>query len=64
MADGSFAGDWPDGLTLGTLLESLGLAERAMLIIVEGRAVPVGERQGMQLSEGMQIALMPPIRAG
>jgi|GEM_PF-3461931 len=63
-ASGSFEGRWSEELTLGELIESLGCTGRPLLCVIDGQSIPVDDRDNRQLSDGMQIALMPPIRAG
>jgi len=57
--------DSAEGLTVITLLENLGVPkEQRLLTILNGAVIPAEAYRATLLSDGDDLALMPPIQAG
>ena len=64
VASGQFEILCDAGTTLQALLEHLELDSQALLVIVDDTSIAPEARVGLALDESMDIALVPPIRAG
>ena len=55
----------PDGSTAHDVLKRLGLPEEgSYLMVLNGQTLPKSERGERQLSEGDNLAVMPPLKGG
>ncbi|MBN33237.1 MAG: molybdopterin synthase sulfur carrier subunit [Rhodospirillaceae bacterium] len=54
----------PDGSTPKSVMDRLGFPDGSYLVTLNGKAVPTVQRSEVALSDGDNLALMPPLKGG
>ncbi len=54
----------PDGSTPKSVMDRLGFPEGGYLVTLNGKAVPTARRTEVELADGDDLALMPPLKGG
>ena len=64
IATGEFETSCEPGTTLHALMVALELDSHTVMVIVDNTSIAPDARADLVLTEGMRVALVPPIRAG
>ncbi|MBC6438884.1 MAG: MoaD/ThiS family protein [Rhodospirillales bacterium] len=54
----------PEGSTPRSVMDRLGFPEGSYLVTLNGKALPTAQRTRVELTDGDNLALMPPLKGG